>query len=509
MTMKTTKSHSNITLRPYQKECLKAIPASGSFLIQMATGLGKTVTFSRIPRKGKMLILSHRQELVEQPVKYFNVPVGIEQAGRTSNGEEVISASIQSLTSKDRYKKFPKDYFDIIITDEAHHAVADTYQRLYKYFKPRLHLGFTATPNRHDKIGLSPIFKKVIFQYSLKRGVEEGYLSDIECIRAKVQVDFSSIRSRAGEFVTEDLEKVMLRENNVKAIAQAYKHYAKGQTLIFTCSVGHAKAIAEKIPDSKVILGETPIEERRQIIEDFKNNKFRCLINCMVLTEGADIPNIETIIMARPTQSEGLYQQMVGRGTRLYPGKEKLRLIDVVGVTACHKLCTFPDLLGIDTSLIPDRLQDELQGSLLEIESKARQKADVFDNWIRSAELVDIWANELEIDTHNINFVRMPDGSLTVRLVRDDITIPPPDALGKVYNAPIQMVIDRLFYHLMNFHADEDSLWDLGKIEFWKNEPVTDKQIKLINRLSKRKFIGKIEKLTRFEAQQLISRLSW
>ena len=239
------KSHSKIELRPYQKECIKAIPERGSYLIQMATGLGKTVTFSQIPRRGRMLILSHRQELVEQPIKYFNVPVGIEQANRTSNGEEVVSASVQSL--KNRLKKFPKDYFDIIITDEAHHAAADTYQTIYKYFKPRLHLGFTATPNRHDKVGLFPTFKKVIFQYPLKKGVQEGYLSDIECIRAKVAVDFSSIRSRAGEFITEDLEHVMLRENNVNAIAEAYRNYAKGQTLIFTCSVNHANRIAEKM----------------------------------------------------------------------------------------------------------------------------------------------------------------------------------------------------------------------------------------------------------------------
>lgn len=502
-----TKSHSKIQLRPYQKECLEKIPESGSYLIQMATGLGKTVTFSQIPRRGRMLILSHRQELVDQPVKYFDVPVGIEQGNRVSHGEEVVSASVQSI--KNRLNNFKPNDFDIIITDEAHHAVAKTYQDIYKYFKPRLHLGFTATPNRHDKIGLFPIFKKVIYQYPLKKGVVEGYLSDIECIRAKVAVDFTQIRSRAGEFVTEDLEKVMLQENNVKSIVEAYENYAKGQTLIFAVSVNHAERIAGKIPGAKIILGQTPQEERRQIIEDFKNNKFNCLVNCMVLTEGADIPNIETIILARPTQSEVLYQQMVGRGTRKYPGKEKLRLVDIVGVTACHKLCTFPDLLGIDTSLIPLKFQDELEGSLFEIEKKAAQKADVFDNWIKSAELVDIWAEEEDLDTHNINFVRLPDGSLKVRLTQKDIVIPPPDALGKVYNAPLQSVIDRLFYHLLNFHSKEDNLWDLGKIDFWKNEAITPKQINLINRLSRGKYKDRIEDLNKFEAQQLITRLSW
>ena len=105
------KYHSKYQLRPYQKECLNAIPESGSFLIQMATGCGKTLTFSQIPRRGNTLILSHREELVDQPVKYYDVPVGIEQANRTSNGEKVISASVQTLVN--RYKKFPKDYLNL------------------------------------------------------------------------------------------------------------------------------------------------------------------------------------------------------------------------------------------------------------------------------------------------------------------------------------------------------------------------------------------------------------
>ena len=305
-------SHSNIELRPYQREALASIPDAGAYLIQMAVGLGKTVTFSQIPRRGRMLILSHRDELVHQPEKYFDCSFGVEQAGETSNGEEVVSASVQSLVR--RLDKFKPDDFDILITDECfpagtlidgvpieaieigdkvnaynhktrsiekrrvkylfkrrmpdvmiiinnflictpnhpifegvskryvnaedlkigdlllaqwenkpavrevksiqyfypcsrdyvynleveglnnyfannilvhncHHSAAPTYRKIYDYFKPRLHLGFTATPNRNDGIGLQEIYQDIIFQRDLKWGIKNGYLSNIKCLR--------------------------------------------------------------------------------------------------------------------------------------------------------------------------------------------------------------------------------------------------------------------------------------------------------------------------------------
>ena len=137
------------SLRDYQRECIAAIPESGRFLIHMATGLGKTVTFSQIPRRGRMLILSHREELVTQPRKYFDCSFGVEMANRRSDGEEVVSASVQSFVR--RFARFRPDAFDIIVTDECHHACSPTYMKIYEHFAPRLHLGFTATPNRAER----------------------------------------------------------------------------------------------------------------------------------------------------------------------------------------------------------------------------------------------------------------------------------------------------------------------------------------------------------------------
>ena len=138
-------------LRDYQRECIKTIEAQppGSYLCQMATGLGKTVTFANIPRHGRNLILSHREELVRQPMKYYDCSYGVERAGEHSHGEEVVSASVQTLVR--RLEQFSPDAFDTIIVDEAHHAAANTYRKILDYFKPRLTLGFTATPNRGDK----------------------------------------------------------------------------------------------------------------------------------------------------------------------------------------------------------------------------------------------------------------------------------------------------------------------------------------------------------------------
>ena len=126
----------NLVLRDYQEECNKLIDNldPGAYLIQMATGLGKTATFTSIKRKGRVLVLAHREELVTQPIKYYDCPVGIEMANHKSNGEPVVIASVQSIIH--RLEKFKPNDFDLIITDEAHHAAATSYRKIYDYFKP-------------------------------------------------------------------------------------------------------------------------------------------------------------------------------------------------------------------------------------------------------------------------------------------------------------------------------------------------------------------------------------
>lgn len=289
-----------------------------------------------------MLILSHREELVEQPRKYFDCSYGIERAQQHSHGEEVVSASIQTLVR--RLDQFDPEDFRLIICDEAHHAAASTYRKIFDHFRPEKLIGFTATPNRGDKVRLDTVFSKIIFQRDLRWGVQNGYLCNIHCRRVDIGFDLSAVHTRRGDYAPGELDEAM--DGTADAIAEAYRSMAVGATLIFAVSVHQAEEIAKRIKGAVVVTGET--KDRASIIQAFTAGEIPCIVNCMVFTEGTDIPRVETVIIARPTQSETLYAQMVGRGLRLYPGKQQLELIDCVGITGKTSLCTAPSLLGID-----------------------------------------------------------------------------------------------------------------------------------------------------------------
>lgn len=243
-------------LRPYQNECIATIEAQppGSYLTQMATGLGKTVTFANIPRHGgRMLILSHREELVEQPRKYFDCDYGVERAKQHSHGEEVVSASIQTLVR--RLDNFNPEDFRLIICDEAHHAAASTYRQIFDYFRPEKLIGFTATPNRGDKVRLDNVFSKIIFQRDLRWGIQNGYLCDIHCRRVDIGFDLSAVHTRRGDYAPGELDEAM--DGTADAIAEAYRDMAVGATLIFAVSVHQAEEIAKRIKGAVVVTGET------------------------------------------------------------------------------------------------------------------------------------------------------------------------------------------------------------------------------------------------------------
>ena len=273
----------DLKLRDYQEEVLGIIDnlKPGSYLIQMATGLGKTMTFTHIKRKGRVLVLAHREELITQPVKYYDCPVGIEMASQYSNGEEVVIASIMSLTH--RLNKLKPNDFDIIIIDEAHHAAAQSYKKIINYFKPRLLLGFTATPNRGDKVRLDDVFQKIIFQRDLKWAIQNKYLTDINCLRVNIGYDISKVARRMGDFAVGELEEVMNTEILNGAIAEAYQKYAKGATLIFATSVEHAQNIAKLIPGAVAVTADT--KNRAELIQKFTNREIPVLVNCMIFTE--------------------------------------------------------------------------------------------------------------------------------------------------------------------------------------------------------------------------------
>lgn len=497
-------------LRDYQKDCIDLLDnkGKGRWLVQMATGLGKTVTFANLKRQGRLLILSHREELVRQPLKYFDCPTGVEMAGETSNGEEVISASVQSFVR--RLNRFNKDDFDIIVVDEAHHSAAPTYRKILDYFQPRQVLGFTATPNRGDKVRLDDVYDEIVYEKNLMWGIRNKYLCDIECKRANIGYDLRSVHTRCGDFAQNELAEQM--EGTEQAIAEVYRNYAKGATLIFASSVSHAEKIASLIPDSVVVKADT--QNRAEIIQDFTDRKIPCIVNCMIFTEGTDLPLVETVIIARPTQSDALYTQMVGRGLRLYEGKKKLRLIDCVGLTGKRDLCTAPSLLGIDLSSLSDKLKTKIEGDLLELPAVVEKLADNPKTWIESINDVILWSKENHYDLCDVNYARMPDGSFICSLPNRVIRIPCPDAMGNVYSPnsgktyPISEAFRITRRYLENNFKESRNIWDSNYARKWGRQRASYKQIRTIRECCK-EYLSEIDfdTLTKMQAYQIITRL--
>ncbi|QNO18828.1 DEAD/DEAH box helicase [Caproicibacterium amylolyticum] len=495
----------NIHLREYQQECIDSIihAGPGAWLAVMATGLGKTVTFANLPRTGRTLILSHRRELVTQPRKYFDCDYGIELGTQHSHGEPVVSASVQTMTH--RMNNFAPDEFDRIICDEAHHSGAKTYHDIFNYFQPRQLIGFTATPNRSDSVRLDDVFQDIVFERDLKWGIQNGYLSDIYCRRVNIGYDLSHVKTSGGDYAPGELEEAM--DGTADAIAQAYKDMAIGATLVFAVSVKQSEEIAKRISGAAVVSGKTPPKERQALIDGLANGSIPCLVNCMVFTEGTDIPRVETVIIARPTQSDSLYTQMVGRGLRLAPGKDKLNLIDCVGATGSRSLCTAPSLLGIDLSPVPEKKQQELEGLLFDLPDKATTLSDCPESWIRNVEIVDLWAKTQSYNTHGVNWFKQPDGRMTLSLPHKRLTIPPADKLGRCNFGgrivTMQYALDNAYKMLCRDYAKEKYIWDVSAAKRWGAQPASEKQMRLVSRMCKG---FDCTELTKLEASQILNR---
>lgn len=493
--------------RPYQQECIDLLTSlpPGRYLVQMATGLGKTYTFTHLPFRRRMLILSHREELVRQPLKWFSDrTTGVEMAKESGGTAEVVSASVASLARRlDRY--CPTD-FDLVIVDEAHHAAAKQYRAILDYFQPEKVIGFTATPNRGDRVRLDDIFQDIVFQRDLRWGIRNGYLSDVTCKRVNIGYDLRAVHTRHGDYAPGELAQAM--DGTADAIAEAYRTLAKGPTLIFAVSVVQCQEIAARIPGAQVVTGETP--NRAELIDRFTRREIPCLVNCMVFTEGTDLPLVETVMVARPTQSDSLYTQMVGRGLRLHPDKDKLLLIDCVGAAQPGRLQTAPSLLGLDLSQVPARKLEEIQGDLFDLPLKAVAAADCPESWIRNVEVVDLWAKEQQYQLHGVNWFQLPDGSLLLSLLEGKrLTIPCPDQLGQVVldgtKVPYQKALDWAYMELTEKYMDQRYLWDVDAAKRWGRAPASEKQLAVIRRQC-RGF--DTNGLTKGEASQILNRLS-
>ncbi len=316
--------------------------------------------------KKQMLILAHRSELLDQAchkIRQANpdLNVAVEQAGRVADPScDVVVASVPTLGRKEskRLKRLDPDRFYLIVVDEAHHATAKTYTRVLEYFgvfeedTRKLLVGFTATPKRGDGQGLDAVFQEIVFSRSLPEMIHEGFLSPLAGYRVETDIDLSRVKIRMGDFVISQLSQAVNIEKRNNLIVKVYSSLLKEkQTLCFCVDVAHAHSVADAFNENGIsaaaVSGDMERPQREKALSDFHDKKIQVLANCMVLTEGYDEPIIAGIIIARPTKSPLLYTQMIGRGTRLYPGKEDVTIVDIVDATREHTLSLLPTLFGL------------------------------------------------------------------------------------------------------------------------------------------------------------------
>lgn len=370
-------------LRPYQEQAINKIREAYAGGINkqvavLATGLGKTVIFSHIisslvQRTGKKaLILAHREELLSQAKDKLEkvnsqLKVDIEKADDWAEDHaNVVVASVPTIgrTGSERIKRFKPEDFGIVVIDEAHHASADTYRNVLRHFGllkgedewniKTLLLGVTATPSRNDNKGIDKIFDKVVYEYPIVPAIKDNWLSRIKAWRINTDTDLRGVKKTAGDFNVGELAEAVNTEGRNGLIIKAYLQLAKGtQALCFAVDVAHAMELSKDFNEAGVptdfVVGSST--NRADVLERFSKRELNVVVNCMVLTEGFDEPSIETILMARPTQSGILFQQMVGRGTRLFQGKEYLTVIDFVDNTYTQSLQTTASLLGMKGAL--------------------------------------------------------------------------------------------------------------------------------------------------------------
>jgi len=358
-----------VQLRNYQQEALDAMlkaERSGirKQLVVLPTGAGKTVLFAHLPivRNDSlpMLVLAHRTELLQQAknkIESMNpeLSVGIEKAESKAGKADVVVASVQTLGrgNSNRIEGFEQDYFKTIIIDEAHHAAASSYQKILNYFNSDYVLGVTATPQRSDSVRLVDTFDEIVYYKSIEDLINDGWLCPLIGYRVKTDTDISDVEITNGDYRQEQLAEAIDNPTRNTCIVNAFLDLASDKkTVIFAANIAHARNLASSFAaqtrtEVRVVLGETPDEEREQILKDFKSGKVQVIINVGVLTEGFDEPSIQAIILARPTRSTLLYTQIVGRGTRLNEGKPNCMIIDIADATKGKKPVSLPTLLGL------------------------------------------------------------------------------------------------------------------------------------------------------------------
>ncbi|MFZ4579983.1 MAG: DEAD/DEAH box helicase [Myxococcota bacterium] len=359
------------TLRPYQRDAIAAVIAarkSGTrrMVVCLPTGAGKTVVFAELARlaKRQVLVLAHREELLQQARDKLQAAIGpdrvvaIEQAGqRAPDTAQIIVCSIRSLHESRLARVVRGRDIGLVLYDECHHAVAEDNQRVLKQLGcfgkewTGTLLGFTATTQRGDGLPLHDVFERIVYHRGLLEMITEGWLVPLRGFRVATAADLTQLSGGGMDFRDDELAEAVDIEERNALVARSIQELARDRrTVAFCVTVNHARNLSHALNrlgvPAGIVHGEMASDVRAQALADFRAGRTRVLTNVGVLTEGFDDPGVSCIAMARPTRSEGLYAQCVGRGTRLFEGKKDCLILDFVDLSSLS-LVTLPTLFGL------------------------------------------------------------------------------------------------------------------------------------------------------------------
>ncbi len=343
---------STYTLEPneIQREALAALEFHRNTMgwtrgiVVMPTGTGKTILSALVARRvgGKVLFLVHRLDILSQSVDAYRVVWPTMKPGHLTGDArqdeldcDVLFASKDTLRQPAELMRFSRKHFACIVVDEVHHGQSPTYQEIINYFTPRFMLGMTATPDRLDRKDIFELFDyNKVYEISMHEVIERGHLVPYTYYGLTDDIDYSKVRYKNNRYLVHDLERTLIVPERNAAILEAYLEKGKGDKAIGFCvSITHAERMAayfreNGIPAEAV---HSQTSERDKLVSDFRENRFNVAFTVDIFNEGIDFPNVRVLLFLRPTESRTVFVQQLGRGLRLSPGKERVRVLDFIG----------------------------------------------------------------------------------------------------------------------------------------------------------------------------------
>lgn len=509
-----------IALRPYQREAIDALQAAWAEGMQrpavvMATGLGKTVVFARmaaehVAAKGtRVVILVHRDELADQTLNKLkqtepSLFTGKVKAKDDNIAADVMVCSVQTLARETRFNRLVDSQekcgkIGLVICDEAHHAAAVSYRNILAGLgcysgmdgaDPTVAAGFTATLARGDGQGLGGVWEDAVYTRSVLWGISKGHLVDVRSKQVDVDaLHLGDVKRSRGDYQAKDLGDAMMEAGAPQIIHKVLEEHAadRRSPIVFTPTVEVARATAEALPSAAYVHGGTPREERLNIYRQFRTGEVRTLVNCMVLTEGADFPFADCAVIARPTKSEPLFIQMVGRVLRPSPATGKDDALVLILAGEGGSLCTLVDLEpGAEIREVKDgqtlaeayeeeeaRKETKIPAGSLRFELKHRDidlfKASAAYSWLRT--------------TAGVQFIPLGDnGEILLWPAKDepekwDVAYAPPRGMWERLHTGLDLGIAMAWAET---EASDRSSLNMTRSASWRKKPASPKLIGLL-----------------------------